>query len=250
MRLTILLSILALVIGIAACGTPHLPGPIGNDRWSRTVPLEEPATPTKAEAEATGERDAAQRRLDHAERELADAKLALGQAQSNEAAARKEAILAPLRRVAGITAATALVGMLACIALWFILPMGTKRGAVIGGCASLAVLVSAVAFQRCLPYLAFAGGALVISGVAWLIWRLRHTQVGLASVAGSFDHLESAVHAWKVAPTEEVNDLVESVKRAAAREQDRLGLRRLIAGVRSKTIPPPPTPDLAPSPAP
>lgn len=247
MRLTILCSILATLIAIVACGTARVPAAVDPAKWSRVVPLDDPAPPTKAEAAAAGERDEAQHRVDHLKRELADAELARDEAKDAEAAARKEAILAPLRRIAAITAATALVGLLACIALWFILPAGTKRAAIIGGCSCLAVLVAAVAFHSFLPYLAFAGGTLVVSGVAWFIWRLAHTQNAVKQAAAYGERIEDALRAFQLGTPEQVKEMLDAVKASMARAQEKAGVRKLIAGVRGKPIPPIPTPDLAPT---
>ncbi len=130
----------------------------------RTAPVSTPAgagadtTPAESSdvASARRERDEARQRLAAAEQHLVDAE-----------AARDAARLDRLRLISLWVSGFALLGALASVALWFFLPVGTKRWAVSSGSACAGVLVAAIAFNAVIPYLAIAVVVLLVAGVLW-----------------------------------------------------------------------------------
>lgn len=209
---------------------------------ARTAPVSTPAgaaadtTPAESSdvASARRERDEARQRLAAAEQHLADAE-----------AARDAARLDRLRLISLWVSGFALLGALASVALWFFLPVGTKRWAVSSGSACAGVLVAAIAFNAVIPYLALAAVGLLVAGVLWGLWYLSRTLRSAKEAAEHGDRLECAMRDWF--PADEVRHVLETVKMVSADRQHQAGVAPLLAAIRGK--PTPPKPPASPAPA-
>ncbi len=192
----------------------------------------EDTTPAESSdvAAARRERDEARQRLAAAEQRLVDAE-----------AARDAARLDRLRLVSLWVSGFALLGALASVALWFFLPVGTKRWAVSSGSACAGVLVAAIAFNAVIPYLALAAVGLLVAGVLWGLWYLARALRSAKEAAEHGDRLECAMRDWF--PADEVQHVLETVKMVSADRQHQAGVAPLLAAIRGK-----PKPDAPPAP--
>ncbi len=184
-------------------------------------------------AQARRDRDEARQRLAAAEQHLVDAE-----------AARDAARLDRLRLISLWVSGFALLGALASVALWFFLPVGTKRWAVSSGSACAGVLVAAIAFNAVIPYLALAAVGLLVAGVLWGLWYLARALRSAKEAAEHGDRLECAMRDWF--PADEVQHVLETVKMVSADRQHQAGVAPLLAAIRGKPKPPAPVAPPAP----
>lgn len=150
---------------------------------------------------------------------------------------RDELARQDLRRRLAWLGGIVLVGVLACIGLWFVLPAGLKSWAVYGGLGCIGVAGAAFALRALVPYLELVGWALVAGGAAFGLWKLARFKRAAVHAADFGDRLEDALRSWKVADQGDVDDLLASVKTVAAAGQAKAGVRTVLAAIRGKPSP-------------
>lgn len=142
-----------------------------------------------------------------------------------------------LRRRLAWLGGIVLIGVLAAVGLWFVLPAGLKSWAVYGGLGCLGIAAAAFALRALVPYLEFVGWGLVGSGVLFGLWKLARFKRAAIHAADFGDRLEDALRSWKLADRDDVEDLLASVKHVAAAGQARAGVRGVLAAIRGKPKP-------------
>lgn len=131
-----------------------------------------------------------------------------------------------------------LIGVLASVGLWFVLPAGLKSWAVYGGLGCLGVAAAAFALRTLVPYLELIGWGLVAGGVLFGLWKLTRFKNAAKQAAAYGEKLEAAfagIKDW--VPTEQhelIDALIASVKHEAAGDQADAGVRTVLAAIRCK----------------
>ncbi len=163
---------------------------------------------------------------------------------------RDELARQDLRRRLAWLGGLVLIGVLASVGLWFILPAGLKSWAVYGGLGCLGVAAAAFALRALVPYLELIGWGMVGAGVLFGLWKLARFKRAGIHAANAFDQLEEAFVGMKDwIPTEKhqlVDDLVAQVKHDAATDQAGAGVREVLAAIRGKDPKAPTKPTLPP----
>lgn len=160
---------------------------------------------------------------------------------------RDELAAQDLRRRLAWLGGIVLIGVLACVGLWFVLPTGLKSWAVYGGMGCLGIAAAAFGLRALVPYLDQIGWGMMACGAAFLLWKLaRFKRVGVQA-AGYGEKMEEAFLGMKDwIPKEQhelVDGLIADVKHEAATAQAAAGVRGVLAAIRGKdpkkpTMPP------------
>jgi hypothetical protein len=139
-----------------------------------------------------------------------------------------------LRRRLAWLGGIVLIGVLACVGLWFVLPPGLKSWAVYGGLGCLGIAAAAFALRALVPYLELIGWVLVAAGAAFGLWKLIRFKGAAVEAAGYGEKLEQAFVGMKDWIPAEQHELVTSVKHEAATDQAASGVRGVLAALRGK----------------
>ncbi len=152
-----------------------------------------------------------------------------------------------LRRRLAWLGGIVLIGVLASVGLWFILPAGLKSWAVYGGLGCLGIAAAAFALRALVPYLELIGCGLIACGVAFGLWKLSRFKRAGAQSAIAFDRLEESFAGMKDWIPEDkhllIDDLIADVKHGAAKAQTDAGVRGVLAAIRGRN---PHAPTVAP----
>ncbi len=148
-----------------------------------------------------------------------------------------------LRRRLAWLGGIVLIGVLASVGLWFVLPAGLKSWAVYGGLGCLGIAAAAFALRALVPYLELIGWALVAGGALFGLWKLGRFKAAAAAAAEHGDRLEAAVRDWF--PLDEVKQVLSTVKLVSRDRQNDQGVTKVLAAIRGKPVAP--TPPTAPA---
>ncbi len=141
-----------------------------------------------------------------------------------------------LRRRLAWLGGIVLIGVLASVGLWFVLPAGLKSWAVYGGLGCLGIAAAAFALRALVPYLELIGWCLVAAGVLFGLWKLGRFKRAALQAAEHGDRLEAAVRDWF--PADEVKQLLSTVKLVSRDRQKQQGVTKVLAAIRGKPIDP------------
>lgn len=125
-----------------------------------------------------------------------------------------------------------LIGVLASVGLWFVLPAGLKSWAVYGGLGCLGIAAAAFALRALVPYLELIGWVLVAGGALFGLWKLGRFKAAAAQAAEHGDRLEAAICDWF--PVDEVQRVLATVKQVSRDRQQAHGVTRVLDAIRGK----------------
>jgi hypothetical protein len=145
-----------------------------------------------------------------------------------------------LRRRLAWLGGIVLIGVLASVGLWFVLPAGLKSWAIYGGLGCLGVAAAAFALRALVPYLEVIGWVLVAGGALFGLWKLGRFKAAAAAAAEHGDRLEAAVRDWF--PMDEVKQVLSTVKLVSRDRQHQQGVTKVLAAIRGKPAAPVVTP--------
>lgn len=137
-----------------------------------------------------------------------------------------------LRRRLAWLGGIVLIGVLASVGLWFVLPPGLKSWAVYGGLGCLGIAAAAFALRALIPYLELIGWGLVGGGVCFGLWKLAQLKRVAVHAAEHGDRLECAMRDWF--PNDEVEPVLKEVKRVSSDRQAEHGVHEVLKGVRTE----------------
>ncbi len=231
------------LLGILLILTPWLLIPVGCSLFGRLPAIPAVHAPSGAPLEAPAPTSTAD----------ADTKLKAARAERDDLAARLDAEDSTInrlnaerdklheqdiqRRLAWFSGII-LIGVLAAVGLWFVLPAGLKSWAVYLGLGCIAISAAALGLRALVPYREVIGLGLLAAGAAFGLWKLGRFKVAGAQTARAFDSLENAFVGMKAIVPEADHQLIDEaiakVKHNAALDQGAAGVRKVIAAIRGK----------------
>jgi hypothetical protein len=184
-------ALLAAIWLVTGCGERAAAAVVHGATGAAGEALPRPPAPTSTGA-ADEQLKALRKDRDELARQLELQDSAIGRVEKE----RDELARQDLRRRLAWLGGLILVGALASVGLWFVLPAGFKAWAVYGGLGCLGVAGVAFALRAVVPYLELIGWVLVGAGVVFGLWKLRRLRTTAAEFAAHGDRLEAAMRDW------------------------------------------------------